>query len=462
MTRVRLRLLRECRNQQVSKDWQKARKEDDTGNNENGFASNKENLESMLSACKHSSVDWSWIDLGAAASPVNSNDQVITLLRTKEIGLTSPWILIRMPGIQLEVGLRTATYTEFSHLKIYLSLSRVRLPHTPHMLQVILEFLYSLRCRINNLTHHRSSIQLKLLRAILPFCMMLKYRIYPRLSLFSTPVPSCHMPKALFQTIRNTRTVSTQYQNSLASLLVSRLDVNKHMSKAFHLPARHRRQRISTLYLMHMLSSLFNVVHQMPKLSPRTQHPVELVCLNIRGLKQRLSVKTESVLGDILSVMNNFTISGSSAISSRKARFSEAYSASLAAPLEKQLLTVLDGNETSKFASQLGEHLVTLPGIFPTYASEDVIPRKSQSRSSPGRWKRTRPNYLSKETIESILIETKFISGTNDESTRETDINKLDVGNSSLHVAAAFGSSPKTLLSLIDRGANDYAVNNAG
>jgi hypothetical protein len=158
----------------------------------------------------------------------------------------------------------------------------------------------------------------------------------------------------------------------------------------------------------------------------------------------------------------NFTISSSSAISSRKAKLSKAYSASLAAPLEKQLLTVLDENETSNFPSQLGEHPVTLTGIFLTYASKDVKPRKSQSRSSPGRWKRTRPNYPSKETIQRTLIEAGFLSGTSDESTRETDISKLDVDNSSLHLAAAFDRSPMTLPSLIDQGANVHAVNNAG
>lgn len=73
MTKVRLRLLRECRDR-TTNDWQKTREENDSGDNETEFSSSKENLEPMSSPW---SVDWSWVDLRAAPSPVNSDDQVI-------------------------------------------------------------------------------------------------------------------------------------------------------------------------------------------------------------------------------------------------------------------------------------------------------------------------------------------------------------------------------------------------
>jgi hypothetical protein len=65
--------------------------------------------------------------------------------------------------------------------------------------------------------------------------------------------------------------------------------------------------------------------------------------------------------------MSNFTISG------RKARLSKACSGSIATLLEKQPLPVVDEHGASSFSSLFGgEHRVALPGIFPTFASEDV------------------------------------------------------------------------------------------
>ncbi|KAE8443631.1 hypothetical protein EG329_001489 [Mollisiaceae sp. DMI_Dod_QoI] len=108
--------------------------------------------------------------------------------------------------------------------------------------------------------------------------------------------------------------------------------------------------------------------------------------LTISSLRKRLSLKySDSYLADILSLMQNLTIAGSSAISSRgtASRMSKALSATVTSHFETapplpslDEMPSIHGIEKSIPRPRKTSHLVILPGAFPTYCWAQINENK--------------------------------------------------------------------------------------
>jgi ankyrin repeat protein len=187
--------------------------------------------------------------------------------------------------------------------------------------------------------------------------------------------------------------------------------------------------------------------------------------ISIRSLRKRLSLKTESCLGDIVSLMQNFTIGGSSSLSGKRAQrtSSKAFSGTISSNTDvEQHLPTVGELQASSFSGQTSkEHTMPLPGIFSNYHWEEFgeLPETEPSyrRYALNRRRTRRPKTLSKTGYEW----TNLIATVRDEIVYPKDLLNDIFGNSALHIAAALGKTPKYLLHLLDLHANMHALNSA-
>ncbi|KAF4632035.1 hypothetical protein G7Y89_g6091 [Cudoniella acicularis] len=193
--------------------------------------------------------------------------------------------------------------------------------------------------------------------------------------------------------------------------------------------------------------------------------------LTVSSLRKRLSFKySDSYLGDILSLMQNLTIAGSSDISARgTARsLSKALSTTVrshfetAPPLPSidEMLSV-DGVQNRIPLPQKKSHPVILPGAFPTYCWAQINNNKLRpcrhSINGSHHWSNCRPTVRKqyKSTRSNVFshILTNALSS--------FIIDEVDTfGNSEVHIAAA--CQPGNLLPFFKEGLWNNEVNNAG
>ncbi|KAE8440309.1 hypothetical protein EG329_009451 [Mollisiaceae sp. DMI_Dod_QoI] len=178
--------------------------------------------------------------------------------------------------------------------------------------------------------------------------------------------------------------------------------------------------------------------------------------ISIGSLRRRFSRKTDSCLGDILSLLQNFTIGGSSDRSSKMTRWSVRHiddRQSLAGTVSFDTVNLEPTDlpvETDK------EHVVPLAGVFIYGAlGHDEQPaittaatrQHAQGLRDPSRRNRTWVKLIS--SVETEMIQAKAID-------------KVDsFGNSILHVAATLPNSVKFLLRLLDLNADMHLLNSA-
>jgi ankyrin repeat protein len=166
---------------------------------------------------------------------------------------------------------------------------------------------------------------------------------------------------------------------------------------------------------------------------------------SLQSLRKRLSRKTESCIGEIVSLVEHFTISGLSTLSGQRVR---------------QPLPDTGKFQASNFSEHTKEHSMLLPGLFSTHSwdefgedskTEPDIRRYSLKRRPPP----SRPKPLSGTGYEW----TSMIKSVLDETIHPKD-NQHDVfGNSALHIAAALGKSHDHLRHLLDLDANMHTLN---
>jgi ankyrin repeat protein len=166
--------------------------------------------------------------------------------------------------------------------------------------------------------------------------------------------------------------------------------------------------------------------------------------VSFTSLKRRLHSKySGSFLGDIKSLMDRLTISERSIGSgSRHGSVSNEVPHDIPAPIRL-------------------EHPVVLPGLFPQYCWEHINSNELRLCDDVNLPCSCGPIYrpLGQETHRTIRADVLF--RIRHESVRVEDLGELDTfGNSILHIAAALGSPPNYLLSLIVKGANVKHLNN--
>jgi ankyrin repeat protein len=167
---------------------------------------------------------------------------------------------------------------------------------------------------------------------------------------------------------------------------------------------------------------------------------------SLRSLRNRLSHKTESCIGEIVSLVQNFTIGGSSTLSVQRNR---------------QPLPDTGEFQNSNFSEHTKEHSMLLPGVFSTH-SWDEFGEDSNTKPNFRRYplKRRLPPSRSKPLSGADHEWTGMIAAVRAETIHPID-NQHDIfGNSPLHIAAALGKSLEYLLHLLDLNANMHALNN--
>jgi ankyrin repeat protein len=182
--------------------------------------------------------------------------------------------------------------------------------------------------------------------------------------------------------------------------------------------------------------------------------------LNINSLRKGLAFKTESYLEDIISILHNFTTTGSTKSYSKLDQGSSWNNSSntpfalrktdlhYTGTAEKQTAPTVISQE-----NVLLEHALPLPGSF---ARQVANPRKAGRTLV-----RKRANELRClcETGASTGIRISHVCN----NTEAIDIHQVDsFGNTALHIATASGSSPESLLHIINLGADIHALNSAG
>jgi hypothetical protein len=170
--------------------------------------------------------------------------------------------------------------------------------------------------------------------------------------------------------------------------------------------------------------------------------PYQTSVTSLPSLRKRLSHKTESCIGEIVSLVENFTIGGST-LSGQRIR---------------QPLPDTGEFQMSNFSEHTNE--VLLPGAFSTHSWDEFgedLKTEPDFRRHPlmGRPRPSRSKPLSiighewTGMIRTVLFETI-----------QPKDNQNDIfGNSALHIAAALGKSPEYLLHLLDLDANVHALN---
>ena len=180
--------------------------------------------------------------------------------------------------------------------------------------------------------------------------------------------------------------------------------------------------------------------------------------LSINSLRRRLGFKySESCLRDIKSVMEHYTIAGSSTTSSgwTERRSGKAFLGISIGRRDERLPLPGGGDELQTFWR---EHSLILPGNFPTYCWKQINNNKLRP-CHHGRYERNLGPLCQPRGNEKYRTMHSDIFS----RIRETDINKIDTfGNSALHIAAALGMPPKEMLALLDLGPNIHVRNNAG
>lgn len=194
--------------------------------------------------------------------------------------------------------------------------------------------------------------------------------------------------------------------------------------------------------------------------------------VSINSLRKRLSLKySDSYLGDVLSLMQNLTITRSSAISTKvgKRRFSKAMSGTFTSRCETvaSLPDVIEmpgfDGEVEKSTKQLKrEPSVVLPGVFPACCWGQINSSKLRqcSHGIGGRVLGPECRPPGRQLYRSIRsdIFSSILDGTN----HSAFVDELDTfGNSVLHIAAAC-RSVNCLVRLLDLRAPVHVTNNAG
>ncbi|KAF8866091.1 ankyrin [Acephala macrosclerotiorum] len=207
---------------------------------------------------------------------------------------------------------------------------------------------------------------------------------------------------------------------------------------------------------------------------------------SIRALQRRLTSRSESCLGDVWSVMQNLTISGSSTNEhpSLSRKGSTAFSTIQASFMHKPSgMEEIPKDRPSTSSDPTNEHRVDLPGnlvacaMAATESLQRVQPQPDQYNRALGRLKNLRgPKVVSQitesaESHESFALHTNLVAAINNTSHEgpysDIDDYNLDrtdcFGNSVLHIAASLGKPVGLLLFyLIKDGTNVHATNRAG
>ncbi|KAH6674664.1 hypothetical protein B0J14DRAFT_561699 [Halenospora varia] len=197
--------------------------------------------------------------------------------------------------------------------------------------------------------------------------------------------------------------------------------------------------------------------------------------LTISSLRKRLSLKySDSYLGDVLSLMQDLTIAGSSAISARATirRMSKALSTTVTEYSEAAPALPAVGEISLNGQSSLGIRRLSqpdkirypclLPGVFPTYCWAQLNNNRLRKCShgiagSPG-GPNCRPTV--REQYRSIRSDVFSHIVTN--ALSSFVVNEVDTfGNSGVHIAAAC-KHPRHLLALKSERSRINQVNNAG
>jgi ankyrin repeat protein len=166
---------------------------------------------------------------------------------------------------------------------------------------------------------------------------------------------------------------------------------------------------------------------------------------SLRSLRNRLSHKTESCIGEIVSLVQNFTIGGSSTLSGQRVR---------------QPLPDTGKFQASNFSEHTKEHSMLLPGVLSTYSWDDF---GEDSKTEPDfrRYplKRRPPPSRSESLSRTDHKWTSMITAVRND-TIQPKHNQHDIfGNSALHIAAALGKPLEYLLHLLGLDANVHALN---
>lgn len=189
--------------------------------------------------------------------------------------------------------------------------------------------------------------------------------------------------------------------------------------------------------------------------------------LSVSSLRKRLSLKySDSYLEEIQSLMQNLTIAGSSAISTKN-RISKALSTTTSQLEAMQPLAVVDQMPSLDGSKKVlprtrNTHPVLLPGSFPTFCWADINNNKLRPCRHGIEGSLRGPNCrpTSRETYRSMRSD--VFSHILTRSLSSFVINEVDTfGNSGVHIAAAC-KHPSSLLVLKEERGWFQEPNNAG
>jgi hypothetical protein len=406
MPKVRLRAMRECRTLHPSTQSQLKQEEDGNKAEQNEITSSECDLEPALSICGDPPIDWSWIDLGLdTASPmiVNNHNEGSTA-RPEDLSYENPEI---EPNEWPPVGIGDALFNRNAPSPLLDS--------------------------VPTCVSHASSLS--------------------NVPLLELDPSSMHSIVSSSQSTDTVPSVAANWSRPCSPVvIISEAPEGKQSSERLYPVPK---QPSQDLHPSNSKEPLYDESFTYPRVKS-----YQASVISIRSLRKRLSDKTESCLGDILSVMQNLTIGGSSVLSSKRGhrRSRKSFSGTLANHGDTtQTPPGVDEMEASLFSGRASrEHSMLLPWVFTTYSWEEIINREPQDR----RFARTR---RLEESSKPGIIWAKLISSVRDGRVKAEDIHKLDIfGNSILHIAAALGKPPKYLLHLLDLKANIHALNSAG
>lgn len=183
--------------------------------------------------------------------------------------------------------------------------------------------------------------------------------------------------------------------------------------------------------------------------------------LSFRSLRRRLPLKyNRSLVDDVLYVLEHLTLSGSSALSSRRARrrLNKASTSSLSNKIDLGLSPPLSDADFTYPCTVPSPNF--LRGACPGYCWEQITP-KALHRSHGVLHPKARISRPSGPEI-SAAIRTNVFSCIIDDINRAEDLSERDAfGNSILHIVAVL-SNLREVVSLINLGADVNSVNNAG
>ncbi|KUJ20059.1 ankyrin [Mollisia scopiformis] len=183
------------------------------------------------------------------------------------------------------------------------------------------------------------------------------------------------------------------------------------------------------------------------------RQPFRASILSTDNLRKRLAPKTESFIGDVISVLQNYTISESTYIP-RTVDSQRSWTASFSSSSLDIYSRNIRLHTQAPFISQekvLLEHGLLLPGRLRDF--EPVHPNRT---SIWGRAKESieTSNFAPRDSVSTFI----GVSGNQSIKSSHDD----SFGHNALHIAAASGQRSKYLLNLIDRGIDFRARNSAG